>query len=287
MGAQVWPSLSLLRPAIGLATTRVVVPRFPAALLMAVDLSGGGPRVNFKVPGGDSGGGGGAAASSGAAPPSSNTGGAFSGITGGMTAAMAMAAMNDPAMQETASTHARNSVTYARQASMKAIAEFNRYIQEGPAGVSILCFAGGCATTIVGLLGLLNIIGGLSSPFKYLLNAYLTLFGIVTVLLEADVNTLANLSVAKFLAPRVEHYQEQVFERARFLTELRGRGFFYLFVGLLAVTQCFVCLLFLVGLWYLIMGLMCLAMSYGVNPAAQLASGDSQQDGAAPLFQHP
>merc|ERR1719158_2608746 len=129
---------------------------------MAVNLSGGGPSLNLS--------GSGSGAGSAAPPPSSNTGGGLSGITGGMTAAMAMAAMNDPAMQETASTHARNSVTYARQATMKAVAEFHRYIQEGPAGVSILCFAGGCATTFVGLLGLLNIIGGLSSPFKYLLN---------------------------------------------------------------------------------------------------------------------
>ncbi|CAE7819904.1 unnamed protein product [Symbiodinium sp. CCMP2592] len=63
-------------------------------------------------------------------------------------------------------------------------------------------------------------------------------------------------------SPWVEGCPMEVFNRANFLTELRGRGFFYLFIGTLAVTQCFVCLTFVAGLWNMLMGILCLLKRY-------------------------
>jgi len=188
-----------------------------------------------------------------------------------MAGQMAEAALQDPGVQAQLKAHAyeraQQGMEVAKQGAAVAVQELQRYVQEGPAGISVLCFLGGLVTCLVGFLGLLSITDTLTSPFQYVLNAYLTMFGLVTFLLEADVESMASLKVIGRLSPWVERYQMEVFQRANFLTELKGRGFFYAFVGTLAITQCFLCLHFLVGLWNLLMGVLCLMMSFGINPA--------------------
>eukprot|EP00913_Durusdinium_trenchii_P009514 g8942.t1 len=178
------------------------------------------------------------------APPPTHGYGGYGG--GGVAQPMVEAAMQDPTE------------------GVVALQELGKYIQEGPAGISVLCFLGGMATTLIGLLGLLNFGNGFTSPFQsrsmFPRNAYLMVFGIVTFLLEADVESLRSMKVLGRLSPWVERYQLEVFNRANFLTELRGRGFFYVFIGTLAVTQCFICLTFVAGLWNLLMGILCLLM---------------------------
>lgn len=184
---------------------------------------------------------------------------------------LAQAALQDPRVQQhladAAMHHGRETAAIAGQLGAQAAEEFRSYVQEGPAGISILCFLGGCATVVVGVFGLLNFGNAIQTPFNYVLNVYLTCFGLVAVLLEADAERLHTLRVIGKLAPLVQRYQMEVFDRAKFLTQLRGRGFFYLFVGTLAVTQCLVCLLFLCGIWNVLMGVLCLLMSFGFNPA--------------------
>merc|ERR1712190_79312 len=108
---------------------------------------------------------------------------------------------------------------------------------------------GGILTMLVGIIGFLNLSQVVTGPFQYVLNAYLTFFGLITFLLEGDMESFKNLPVLGRLGPLAEPYQQVVFKRAQFLTELRGRGLFYLFVGSIAITQCLFCLLFVVGLW--------------------------------------
>jgi len=74
------------------------------------------------------------------------------------------------------------------------------------------------------------------------------------------------MPVIKNISPHVENYHVKVFEYAKFLTALRGRGAFYIFVGTLAITRCTFCLLFIVGCVNGFVGVMCLLMSYGVQP---------------------
>lgn len=206
---------------------------------------------------------------------------------GGFGGAVAQAALNDPGIQqqlkEAAYYQAQQGLQVAKEGAVQAVHELKHYVQEGPAGISILCFLGGLATTVVGFLGLLSIPDGITKPLHYVLNAYLTVFGVVTFLLEADLDSVKKLRCIGRLAPWIERYQQEVFTRAQFLTELRGRGFFYLFVGTLAITQCFICLLFLVGLWNGCMGILCLLMSFGINPAhhiplAQEAEPHAERD---------
>eukprot|EP00930_Biecheleria_cincta_P057033 TRINITY_DN43038_c0_g1_i1.p1 TRINITY_DN43038_c0_g1~~TRINITY_DN43038_c0_g1_i1.p1 ORF type:complete len:281 (+),score=62.33 TRINITY_DN43038_c0_g1_i1:67-843(+) len=231
---------------------------------MSIDLSGGAAQAPASAP---------------SQPATAAAGGHGGGFGQGfgqqfgqqMAGHMAEAALQDPGVQAqlkaAAYERAQQGMEAAKQGAAVAVQELQKYVQEGPAGISVLCFLGGLVTCVVGILGLLSITDSLISPFHYVLNAYLAMFGLVTFLLEADVESMASLKVIGRLSPWVERYQMEVFQRANFLTELRGRGFFYAFVGTLAVTQCFLCLHFLVGLWNLLMGILCLMMSFGINPA--------------------
>lgn len=206
---------------------------------------------------------------------------------GQMGVQMVATAVQNSQVQEAMKAQAKEAATQgweaAKVGSVQAASELHKYVQEGPAGISILCFLGGCATCIIGLIGMLNIGQIFSAPFSYVLSIYLTAFGLVAMLLEADVEQLARRNVIGKLAPLCEHYQMEIFERAKFLTELRGRGFFYVFVGTLSITQCVVCLYFLCGLWNLLMGVLCLMMSFGINPGDHLPTSgplDQQQQQA-------
>lgn len=212
-------------------------------------------------------------------PPAGGGGGGGGNWQGALGQQLVQNAMNDPntqaQMKAAGQDMAARGYVVAKEGAAQAYEELHKYIQEGPAGVSILCFLGGMATTIVGIFGILSIFSIILTPFHYILNAYLTLFGIVTVLLEADSDRLHNIKVMSRLAPWVQEYQHRVFDNAKFLTELRGRGFFYLFVGTLAISQCIFCLLFLCGAWNLLMGILCLMMSFGVNPSSIHPNGES------------
>lgn len=141
------------------------------------------------------------------------------------------------------------------------------YIQQGPKALSTLCFAGGLGTSCTGVLHLLGFAstGTLWSPFGFLLNIYMLLFGLATVVLEADTERLPPFSVMQDLIPHVLQAQLWLHKKVMLLTELHGRGLFYLYQGMLLVTQgCSACLLFLAGACNIIMGALCLATAYEV-----------------------
>jgi len=264
-----------------------------------VDLSGGAGSSPSPAPSGGNYGGGGYGGSAGGPPAGSYGGGQPAGGGGGagigFAASAAQTALGNAAVQEQLKAavyeslpSAQQGLSAARVGASAAVTELHKYVQEGPAGISMLCFVGGGATTFAGVIGLLNLGQSVTSPFSYVLNAYLTCFGVVTFLLEADVESVRNMKVLGRFAPLVEGYQEEVFRRAQFLTELRGRGFYYLFVGSLAITQCFFCLFFLVGAWNVLMGVLCLMMSFGINPTEQLiANGHGMPEQNTPLYNAP
>jgi len=236
-----------------------------------VDLSGGASAAP-------------AASSTAASAPTAQGQSLPGGQSGQMGASMVTAALQNSQVQEAIKAQAKEAASQGWEAAkvggVQAASELHKYVQEGPAGISILCFLGGCATSLIGLIGMLNIGQIFAAPFSYVLSIYLTAFGFVAMLLEADVQCLEKRSVIGKLAPLCEHYQMEIFERAKFLTELRGRGLFYVFVGTLAITQCVFCLYFLCGVWNLLMGVLCLMMNFGHNPGDYLPSSgplDHQQ----------
>lgn len=193
--------------------------------------------------------------------------------------------MEQEHLRNAAYDQAQQGFQAAREGASVAVAELHKYVQEGPAGISMLCFLGGMATTVAGVIGLLNLGTIFTAPFTYVLNGYLTLFGLVTFLLEADLESFKTMKVLGRFAPFVDQYQGEVFVRAKFLTELRGRGMYYLFVGSLAITQCFFCLFFLIGAWNVLMGMLCLLMSFGINPTENLLAPSSEHN--IPLYNAP
>lgn len=256
-----------------------------------VDLSGGG-GASIDLSGGRgvdlSGGAASSPPPAAAAQTSASTAGGFAGQMGANVMA---ATVQNPQVQEAIKARASEAATQGWEAAkvggVQAASELHKYVQEGPAGISILCFLGGCATSVVGALGMLNLGQIFSDPFHYVLSIYLFGFGLVATLLEADVDMLSGRAVIGKLAPLAEHYQEEIFIRAKFLTELRGRGLFYAFIGTLSITQCWFCLFFLAGLWNLLMGVLCLMMSFGINPGDHLpqhGSFDQQPFNQSPGF---
>lgn len=158
-------------------------------------------------------------------------------------------------------------VVVAKHYGRQSIAVFQDYIQQGPKGVSVLCFIGGVGASCVGALGLSNVGNVALDPFHYILNIYMFVFGLVTTLIEADTDRVGTMMTPfDKLAEPITRMQAFLHEECRLLTRLRGRGFFYLYQGTLMVSQCFLCLLFVGGLYIALMGVICILMSFGIKP---------------------
>jgi hypothetical protein len=103
-------------------------------------------------------------------------------------------------------------------------------IDKGPEGIRLLSIASGAVVVVVNLLRLYDGITDLSLHLDgYLLHAYQILFGLVVLALEVDPDWLGD----DF------HVREIVYEQARFLTNLLGRGLFYIFGAVISVVQKF------------------------------------------------
>lgn len=166
----------------------------------------------------------------------------------------------------------RDSVGALRQSvagvGSQGLDSINKLVQQGPAGVSVLSFFGGIATMVVGIDGLIHCTTDITGPFDLLLDIYLVLFGITSILLESDINGLKKTPLLKTLVPRIAKGQAVVHEYAQFLTKLQGRGMFYIFIGTLTIIQCIplTCLKFWIGAWNLFVGVLCIMMSFGIKP---------------------
>merc|ERR1719152_905673 len=84
------------------------------------------------------------------------------------------------------------------------------------------------------------------SPIHYVINVYLLFFAAVGCILEGPEAT-----IEKF--PVVQKAQGFVHEFAKFLTELWGRGVFYVFQASLAMCHTNI-LFFIIGLYMLVIG---------------------------------
>ncbi|CAJ1420023.1 unnamed protein product [Effrenium voratum] len=135
----------------------------------------------------------------------------------------------------------------------------SEYIQRGPEGVGWLCFVGGAASVVLGLLGFLDIAGIVLNPLQYLVNAYQTGFGLVVCVLEAPPEWMRSNA-------RLQKAQRFIHDFAKFLTTFGGRGLFYVFQGSLDLTLDTYSLTFLVGCYMCCMGAVNIAMQYGLIP---------------------
>jgi len=177
-----------------------------------------------------------------------------------------------------------HAVVAAKHYGHQGLMAFQDYVQQGPQGISLLCFVGGLATSALGFMNVCNIFGTIVDPFHYILNAYMFAFGLATAVVEADTDRIGMLMTPfDRLAEPVTRAQAWLHEECKLLTQLRGRGLFYLYQGTLMVTQCVFCLIFLGGLYNAAMGVLCVMMSFGYTPDIE---GLAASAGLEPQYAH-
>lgn len=177
----------------------------------------------------------------------------------------------------------------ATQYGAKGLDEINKLVQQGPTGLSILCFGGNIALIIIGIreFAIFDFLS-LTGAYNLLTGAYVVLFGSIGFLLESDVSVLKKIPILKAMTPHIGVYQETVNEYALFLTNLKGRGVYYLFVGSLCITHgtAFFCIFFYVGIYICFVGVGCILLSYGIKPDVSSDSLAAMKNRAAAIMTH-
>lgn len=141
----------------------------------------------------------------------------------------------------------------------KVLQQATEFMGEGPKPLRFLCFFGGLVTVAASGLACLNILSFLAHPSNYILQLYLVLFGILTMVVEAkDI-------------PPLERMRPFFTSWFRFLTVPGGKGSFYLFYGSLSISlwrSSFI--LALVGIYTASMGIVCILVHLGMRQEIQL-----------------
>ena len=116
-----------------------------------------------------------------------------------------------------------------------------------------MCLIAGFASMVSSLFGVINLFN-LASPIHYICNFYLLIFGAVSVILEYGAGSMDRLGVI----PAVDTYWKG-------LTQVWGRGLFYIFQGTLTLSSLSLVNM-VVGAYLSLVGLMCLAHHLGMGP---------------------
>jgi len=102
------------------------------------------------------------------------------------------------------------------------VAELGAYIEKGNDGMAVLAFIGQLLIVVAAVVGCLSVGDLLFNPIHYCLTVYLLIFALTGMLLEGPQDKIEKV-------PQFLKAQELIFEYAKFLTELLGRGIFYVF----------------------------------------------------------
>lgn len=114
-----------------------------------------------------------------------------------------------------------SSVAQGAKATLgRASEELRNFIEQNPSQVRATIFLIGACQFIYCALGTFNIFSLSFTPVEYMVNVYLCLFAVVTLVLEG-----------KSEWPGVARVQEKVFFQAHFLSTIPGRAMFYVFQG--------------------------------------------------------
>merc|ERR1712146_845249 len=98
----------------------------------------------------------------------------------------------------------------------------------------------------------------LPSIFTYVVSGYQIVFSFTTMIFEAPPNVIEKI-------PAVTQYQDMLIDKAKFISEVAGRGIFYIFQGSLwlAFADLTEILDIATGLFMAFVGLLHIAMHYG------------------------
>lgn len=130
------------------------------------------------------------------------------------------------------------------------------HVQRGPDGISWLCFVGGLATTVLGILGFFSFFAAVMEPVDYSMHLFEASFGVTTCVLEAPAKWVEKME-------KLERAQKFIEEFAKFLTTLGGRGLFYLFQGSLTFATEPLSVTTALSIYMCGCGVVCIGMQYG------------------------
>jgi len=123
---------------------------------------------------------------------------------------------------------------------------------EGPKPLRVLCLLGGLALFVVSALGILNLPSLLFSPTFFILQMFEGMFGLMTIVIEAH----------NF--PYLEKFQPVLKEWFKFLTVVGGRGVFYVFQGVLAISL-FSLFDLIIGCYMVFVGVTCILIHFNLR----------------------
>jgi len=96
-------------------------------------------------------------------------------------------------------------------------------VEQGPTGVRVLAFAASVASCVNAVMFCLGV-GNLLSVVAYVVCAYQLIFAISSLIFEAPPSVMEKI-------PGITKYQDMLIDKAKFVSEVLGRGLFYIFQG--------------------------------------------------------
>jgi len=137
--------------------------------------------------------------------------------------------------------------------------EMRGMIEQGAPLMRLAAFCAGCASLVLAAFRL-GSFSDLFRPVTYVLDVYLIVFSVTTILFEGRPEWID-------VVPGVSKYQEMLIQHCPFLTQALGRGLFYVFLGTLWLSLLSVG--FLEGITALalgVVGLLHVLIHFGVLP---------------------
>lgn len=168
---------------------------------------------------------------------------------------------HDPETQKKAKEYASAGLACVAAAPSQAL----HLIEQGPAGLRLLAFFGSLFSLVWASLTVINIIGKVLtlSLVDYLLAVYQVFFSLTTMLFEAKPEWVQKI-------PGLSRYQHILMEKCKFMTEVSGRGMFYVFQGTLWLARLgsvFDLLTLALGLYMIAIGVLHILMYFGIMPS--------------------
>jgi hypothetical protein len=108
--------------------------------------------------------------------------------------------------------------------------ELNDYVQKGADALAILSFLANLLVVICAFIGMFQLMDIVFSPIHYIVNIYQVGFAVVGCALESQDKWVEQVQ-------QLAEAQKYIFQYAKFLTKLWGRGILYIFEASLAMTH--------------------------------------------------
>jgi hypothetical protein len=169
----------------------------------------------------------------------------------------------DPAVQAQAKQYAAQAGQYVGQAGNMIMAQ----VEQGPAGIRTLSFIAGLASFGVGIYRIVIESMGLemfTKPVSFLIAIYQVIFSLTTALFEMPPEYFTTIQEKTGIG--LSDYQRLLIEKAKFISEAKGRGFFYVFQGSLWLSVASLTAIpsLVCGLSLVFVGLLNLLIGYGM-----------------------